>query len=366
LSKEGPRVAFVAHACYLDATNGAAVASLALMQALTARRVAVEVFSGVMLDLDCEVEPARWLAERGLAAEEFGRGDRTTAAFGLPADLPPHCRLVADGVPVTIHHSPSTRPHDPDEAECGEFLRLLDSLLDRFRPDILIGYGGNSIARATFARARRRGIATVFALHNFLYNDPACFADVDAIVVPSQFSADFHRETLGLACTALPNVVDPRRVKPEWVEARYVTFVNPTPEKGVYAFARIADELGRRRPDIPLLVVEGRGTERTLADCGLDLRARGNVSLMAHTADPRRFWGVTRVCLVPSLWWESQSLVAAEAMTNGIPVIASDRGALPETSGAGGIVLPLPDRLTPVTKESRKNNLSNYFLGRMV
>lgn len=34
--------------------------------------------------------------------------------------------------------------------------------------------------------------------------------------------------------------------------------------------------------------------------------------------------------------------VAAEAMINGIPALVSDRGALPETVGDGGIVLPVP------------------------
>ena len=50
-------------------------------------------------------------------------------------------------------------------------------------------------------------------------------------------------------------------------EPRYVTFVNPQPEKGAAVFARIALELGRRRPEIPLLVVEGRGTADGLAEC---------------------------------------------------------------------------------------------------
>jgi glycosyltransferase involved in cell wall biosynthesis len=98
-------------------------------------------------------------------------------------------------------------------------------------------------------------------------------------------------------------------------------------------------------------VVEGRGTEETLAACGIDLRVHGNVFLMAHTPDPRRFWRVTRLCIMPSLALEAQGLVAVEAMINGIPVIASDRGALPETLGAAGVVLPLPERLTPVTRE---------------
>ncbi len=74
-----------------------------------------------------------------------------------------------------------------------------------------------------------------------------------------------------------------------------MTFVNPSPEKGVHAFARIADELGRSRPDIPLLVVESRGSEATLLACGIDLRPHANVFLMSQTPDPRDFWGLTRV-----------------------------------------------------------------------
>jgi len=37
--------------------------------------------------------------------------------------------------------------------------------------------------------------------------------------------------------------------------------------------------------------------------------------------------------------------VAQEALANGIPVLASDRGGLPETLGDAGFVLTLPDRL---------------------
>ena len=115
----------------------------------------------------------------------------------------------------------------------------------------------------------------------------------------------------------------------------------------MYAFVRIADELERRRPDIPLLVVESRGTRDTLAACWPDRRIAGNITMMPHTSDPRRFWSRTRIALVPSLWWENQPLVVVEAMINGIPVVASDRGGIPETLGASGFMLPLPERLTP-------------------
>ena len=52
--------------------------------------------------------------------------------------------------------------------------------------------------------------------------------------------------------------------------------------------------------------------------------------------------------LVPSLE-EAAGRVAAEALLNGIPVIASDCGGLPETLRGGGFVLPLPADLTPTT-----------------
>jgi len=47
---------------------------------------------------------------------------------------------------------------------------------------------------------------------------------------------------------------------------RYVTFVNPHPQKGLFVFARIARELWQRRPDIPLRVVEGRAKRDRLRD----------------------------------------------------------------------------------------------------
>ena len=97
-------------------------------------------------------------------------------------------------------------------------------------------------------------------------------------------------------------------------------------------------------------MVESRGNRDTLAACGLDPNAHGNITLMPNTTDCRRFWSLTKIALMPSLWWENQPLVAIEAMINGIPVIGSDRGGTPETLGASGFALPLPERLTPASK----------------
>ena len=307
------------------------------MECLSRRGFVAEAFTGSILESNSDVNPAEFLAGEGLAIEASGR---------------PDAYLIHEaGVRVEIHKCRLNQLHAFEDEERLAFLAHFEVALDRSRPDIIVTYGGDLLSLQIRSIARSRGCFVVFALHNFSYMNRAAFDVVDSIFVPSRFAAAYYRHKLGLECHCLPNLIDFDRARATDRDPRYVTFVNPSHEKGVFIFARIADELGRRRPDIPLLVVESRGTEQTLVDCGLDLRASGNVSVMAHTPDPRHFWGVTKVCLMPSLWWENQPLVAIEAMINGIPVIGSDRGGITEALGESGIVLGLPQRLTRTTRE---------------
>jgi glycosyltransferase involved in cell wall biosynthesis len=94
-------------------------------------------------------------------------------------------------------------------------------------------------------------------------------------------------------------------------------------------------------------VVEGRGGSDWLTRVPLDLSALTNLNRMALTPEPRDFDRLTRVLLVPSLWRESSGQVAAEGLANGIPVLASDREALPETLSGAGFVFTVPARCTP-------------------
>ncbi len=341
-------ILFVATTCYFDTNNGASVACRALMECLARHGFATEAVTGTVFEGAVDIDAEAFLVGEGLSHEvvptPFAPDDHPEG----PATL---LRLDIRGVVAHLFRSPVARLHVPDEAERRGFLRLCEATMDRLRPDVVVTYGGDELARQVRASANARGLILAFALHNFNYRDHSAFTDVDVIFAPSRFVASFYRSKLGLDCRPLPNLIDFDRARAEVHNPRFVTFVNPSYEKGVFVFARIADELGRRRPDIPLLVVEGRGSERMLVDCGLDLRAHGNVNVLGHVPDIRDFWGVTKICLMPSLWWEAQGLVAIEAMINGIPVLGSDRGALPETLGDGGIVLPVPPRLNPGTRE---------------
>lgn len=334
------RLLFASVHGYVDPSSGAALATRDLLELLAARGVDCRTLSTGALDFQEETSLEAVLDPLEVPYERVGAlvGDSRVVEL---------IDLTLNGVRVSLLPTASSRAdRSPDRAEGGVFLALAEQVLDRFRPDVLLTYGGHPANLALMAWARRRGIAVVFHLHNFGYPDRSAFADASAVLVPSEFSRRHHARRLGIDATAIPYPLRPERVIAPDPQPHYLTFVNPQPAKGVTVFARIAAELDRRRPDIPLLVVEGRSQADGLADAGLDLSGLQNLSRMTNTPDPRAIYAVSRAVLMPSLWRESFGRVAAEALANGLPVLASDRGALPETLGDAGFLFNVPARCT--------------------
>jgi glycosyltransferase involved in cell wall biosynthesis len=160
-------------------------------------------------------------------------------------------------VPVTLlltRHNDETRP---DRAETAAFLDRFEGLLSTYAPDQVIGCNGHPMIFGAMKEARRRGITTAFAVRGFGYDLPRYFDDVDHVFTCSQYLTDHYRDQLGLVSTPLEPPIDwSTVVAPEDARA-FVTFVHPAPHKGLLLFARLADMLGARRPDIPVLVNRG-------------------------------------------------------------------------------------------------------------
>jgi glycosyltransferase involved in cell wall biosynthesis len=78
----------------------------------------------------------------------------------------------------------------------------------------------------------------------------------------------------------------------------------------------------------------------------INLSGLKNLHGMRSTPYPKEFYAQSRLVLMPSLWEETFGRVPAEAMANGIPVLASRRGALPETLGGAGFLFDIPERYT--------------------
>jgi glycosyltransferase involved in cell wall biosynthesis len=161
-----------------------------------------------------------------------------------------------------------------------------------------------------------------------------------------------YRQQIGLVSAGLESPIEWAEVEAPDEMRRFVTFVNPTPQKGALMFARLADMLGSRRPDIPILVVQSAASAGGLnAIQGLDFGRYPHIMAAPATPRPADFFALTRILLVPSVFHEPFGRVAAEALINGVPPLVSDRGALPETVRGAGRILPLPAWMTEFTTE---------------
>ncbi len=279
---------------------------------------------------------------RSMSAATFLR------ACGIPASADGAVlRFESHGVTyevLDVGDAATTAGWERDHGE--RFDAQWSSLLSSFRPDLVLTYGASPADRRRHRLAQARGAKVVFSLQNLAYSARGALDHVDAIVTCSQFVSDHYRRTVGLPSTPLPTPILPDEVIAPQREPLFVTFINPGLEKGLMFFATLAEELCRRRPDIPMLVVEGRGTSEDVIGAGViggfDLRRHANLMLAPPVAHPRDIFAATRVLLAPSVWDEPAGRVAVEALVNGVPPIVSDRGGLPEVCGGGGFVLPLP------------------------
>ncbi len=337
-------IVFASQFSAVDQSSGAAVATLNALDVLSRSGLSCQAYCSSKTDHPEEVCFEQLLSEMQIPYEgrkvKLGDYDATML-------FAQHGR-----VPLTVFRSASTRSWVTGHDETAAFLSGYEVFLERNRPDVVITYGGDELTGALIALTKRRDIPVVFALHNVEYYRLGPFRSVDYVTVPSQFARQAYWNRMGLAAITLPNAIDWRRVQvAEERKPRYVTLINPSPEKGGRVFARIAEQLHRRRPDIRLLVVESRAKAKALGDYGLEGDWLQAVRVMEHQADPRRFYAVSKILLMPSLWQECFGLVAAEAMINGIPVLASNRGALPETVNEAGFLFDVPTKYTPFTTE---------------
>ncbi len=276
-----------------------------------------------------------------------GRPARTWPTYYLPFALGLARRLRREKVDIVHLHS----------------LAGLAPLLRRLLPEVVLGLHIHDHALADFAPGwgRRCLRATDFAL--------AC----------SDYVAQRTRRRLGGGLPpvhVLHNGVDARflgnRARP--AASRRILFVGRlAPEKGVHlllaAFARIAGEfpdatldlVGPTDPSPPEFVDPWRSDPLLVPLASHLARPAGYAAELRRLAAPLggriRFLGPVDnlrlpalladagVLAMPSLWHEPFGIPVIEAMAAGLPVVASEAGAFPETvvPGETGMLVPRGD-----------------------
>lgn len=242
-----------------------------------------------------------------------------------------------------------TRRDAMTNLEEGSWFALYEQVLERERPDVVFYYGGQPFDQLIAGEAKARGIPVAFYVANGNYDGGRWHRDVDLLLTDSHATASLYRERLGRDVTPIGAFVDPADVVAAQRDPRHVLFVNPVPEKGARWVVRLALWLERHAPDITLEVVESRGSwqrmlQTTTAALGAQRDRLPNVVVTPHRPDMRPVYGRAWLLLAPSLCWESAGRVIPEAMLNGMPVICSDRGGMPEMVGTGGVVVRLDEK----------------------
>ncbi len=220
-------------------------------------------------------------------------------------------------------------------------------MLDEFKPDMVWFFDNSLMTLLTADEARRRGVPAVVYLAHANNRGTRWCRDVSLMLTDSQATAKLYQEREGYDLVVIGTFIQPVAYKATNQSRAHVLFINPTPEKGVVFVIQLALLLERQRPDIRLEVVESRSKwvealRSVTRGLGCERDALANVMLTPNTQDMRPVYGRARALLVPSVWWESGARVIVEAMLNGIPVIGSNSGGIPEIMGQGGHVLHFP------------------------
>ena len=252
-----------------------------------------------------------------------------TAAHGL------HCALAEAGHQVSVVTStqgPNRRVRrilDGVETFHGRIRPTHARYVEERRPDVLFAQFEMSIP--TIRYGVEANLPVVILCHGpYGYTElaEASLAQaVDLYVFNSVFLLNAANRNVNHVVVSPP--VDLARVQaPAGLARRFVTLVSLFVNKGPHVLYGLA----RSMPERAFLGIKGAYGEQ-------EIEALPNVEIRDTTPDINHIYGESRVVLMPSAE-ESFGLVAVEAQSNGVPVIASDLPSLRESLGDGALFAP--------------------------
>lgn len=348
------RFLFAAHNVYTDHTSGAALSQRVLMEWLVAAGHQCEVLATARFDTVQPESIEDHLARLEVPLTRAPASKTFTRSVQKPKNVligRPTVRYSLAGVGVTTLLTAHNNMHERDPIEEQQFLFLFDEALRRFSPDVVLTYGPAPTPQDVMRRARKRGVITVFCLHGFGYYERWFYEHADHVLTTSPFLSDFYRTKLGVGSTAIPSPIRWAEVLAPTENRCCVTMINPSLMKGGALFARLAERLGIERPDIPVMAVLSTPFSHVLGEFGIDFERFPHFVGTPPVPLPANIYALTKILLVPSVFAEPFGRVAAEALINGIPPLVGNRGALPDTIGGAGRVLPIPEWMTESGKD---------------
>lgn len=161
------------------------------------------------------------------------------------------------------------------------------------------------------------------ALYNIMVRKHRLFSDhVDHFIAPSAFTREWLIENAAIPeerITAIAPIVEIPEHASDPALGTYVAYAGRfASSKGIGTLAEASQRLG-----VPVRAARNRASL-----VSLDVPANIEVVVTDNRDELHDFYRGARMIVVPSLWFETFGLVGAEAMSHGIPVLASRLGAL--------------------------------------
>lgn len=341
-----PRLLWANPFCLLDTSSGASMSVRQMLQQLDMKGIEIKILGATNFDHE---NGTKRFADNW----EKIKKDKTQIIN------------VKDG--KLIHQLVKTKSIDRRKMSVMEsdiFLSSYIKTLDVYKPDLVWFYGGGVLDRHIPYEARVRGIPSAAYLVNENYKSRDWCKDVDLIVTDTQSTSDFYKNSYGFEPKPVGKFIPEDEYLAKKHERTHVLFINPSLEKGAALVASLALAMEKSRPDIRFNVVQSRGdwekiVKATSRTFGEERHRLDNVDVIQHTDDMRKVYESARILLVPSLWFESGARVIVEAMMNGIPVFATDRGGSPELMRGSGVLIKLDETLykSPYSKLPKRDIL---------
>ena len=216
----------------------------------------------------------------------------------------------------------------------------LEPVRRQFQPDVVVVSSmGVTAWRQVRAELAAAGVPSVLyvreergLLHLSLSQAPPDLLLTNAHALTAECAA------LGYEAETVPSIVMLDSCRVESTRTR-VVYINPVPIQGV----DIALELAEARPDVPFLFQEWwplPADEREKIETRL--RALPHAELRRPVTDPSVLYA-DAVALLAPFRFNGRSRLVLEAQSNGIPVLGSDRPAVAESIGAGGVLVGIDD-----------------------
>ncbi len=288
----------------------------------------------------------------------FGGSGVIATELGLALAVRGHeVHFISSGVPPRLVAAPNVTLHEvvaPSHPlfPNGEFSVALASRLVALGPklDVLhVHYAiplavSAVLARSALGESAPKLVTTVHGTDVLTLGAEPSFSPMvrhalrnsDLVTAPSSFLAARTKEFAGVEALQIPNFVDAQRFVPAEKPGRVLLH-----DSNFRAIKRVRDavEIFRRVNDASLVLL-GDGPERA----GVEALGLKGIEFPGEQKNVVPFLQKARVFLLPSEM-ESFGLAALEAMSCGVPVIASKVGGIPEVveDGVSGFLHPVGD-----------------------